>query len=87
MPTLNGLSATCASSHVDIKLPMNHGARNVSLVLSSCVGLGQLVAAAIWAAGRQRHVVRLVDPLGYQATMVLAVVWAALAARLLGMSF
>ena len=77
VPTLNMRSAATASPSVDVELPVDDDARDISLELHERFGLGQLAVAAVGAARWQGNVVRFVDLIGHGSAMVLAVIFTA----------
>ena len=64
VPSLDAAAASAADADVDVKLPVNDGPRDLGLELDGRFDLLDLRLAALWAGGRQRYVVRLVDRSG-----------------------
>ena len=87
MPTLDMRSTATASSRVNVELTVDDHARDIGLELDERFGLGQLIVPAVRAARRQRNIVGLVDLLRHRSAMVLAMILAALASRLLRIGF
>ncbi|WP_302117607.1 hypothetical protein [Allorhodopirellula heiligendammensis] len=80
-------SAPTASTRIDVELPIDDHARDISLELDERLGLGQFIVPAVWTARRQGNVVGFADQLGHRTAVVLAMVLAAFAPRLFRIEF
>lgn len=80
-------SALTASSAVVGLLSVDHEARDIGLKLDKSLSLGLFIVFAASSARRQRHLVGFVYILGHHPTMVIAVILAAHACRLLPFGF
>ena len=62
MPTFHRLAAAITDPHMHVEATINHGPRNLRLVLRRDMGFTHLTFAAMRALRRQWHVVRFIDP-------------------------
>jgi hypothetical protein len=89
MPALDGRSVSIAGCCLSIELPANDRWWDIGMKRRPRVAFGQLGPSTIGAEHRERDIVGFVDLLRNASTMVLAVILAALASRLLqiGLAF